>query len=229
MEQCRICTAPSAVALPVRHLPIRPYLRCECCGSVYVKPADHLTPAKEIGVYRLHENSTLDPRYRAYLSPILDLAWGALSQQVSPRTLSVLDFGSGPLADSEESFVCSFFREKGCRAQAYDPYFRPGELEKSSFDLIVACEVAEHFRDPAAEFRQVIELLRENGVLAIQTELLPEIEDFDSWYYRRDPTHIAFYTPNSFAWLAKRFGFDPPIIRDGKRVLLTGFRKPGFM
>lgn len=229
VEQCRICTEQKAVALPVIRLPVRSYLRCEGCGSVYVKPEAHLTPEKEIEVYRLHENSYLDPRYCSYLAPILELAWDALSRRTSAGAHSVLDFGSGPIAESEESFVCRFFREKGCRAQAYDPYFRPGKLEKRSYDLIVACEVAEHFRDPAAEFRKISELLRDDGILVIQTALLPEIEHFDNWYYRRDPTHIAFYTPKAFAWLADQLGFDPPLIRDGKRVLLTGFRKPGFM
>jgi hypothetical protein len=30
---------------------------------------------------------------------------------------------------------------------------------------------------------------------------------FLQWRYRRDPTHVSFYSPATFAWIASHFGF----------------------
>ena len=51
------------------------------------------------------------------------------------------------------------------------------------------------------------------GFLAVMTHFYP-LEDgkpcekkFSKWYYKRDPTHIAFYSSKSFQWIAERIGF----------------------
>ncbi len=227
METCRICTEAAAVRLLVATAPTRTYLHCQNCEAVFVVPGEHLSLADEETFYGLHENSPSDPRYRNYLTPVLDLAWKAWrdlnsGKQAPAHMAWALDFGSGPLEVGEESVVCEFFRERGLAADAYDPYFRPMDLANRRYDVIVACEVIEHFRSPMTEFEKLISHLSVDGVLAIQTEFFPGLEKFDNWYYRRDPTHVVFYSPKTFAALAQRFGLEVSQMQDGKRVV---FRK----
>ncbi len=234
METCRICTESTAAKLPVAAAPTRTYWLCRSCEAVYVSPDEHLSSSEEAKFYGLHENSPSDPRYRNYLNPIMKLAWEACAASTRARAEKLifgdknvsspcaLDFGSGPLKPDEESVVCEFFRDKGFVSDAYDPYFRPMDISKCRYDVIVACEVFEHFRSPSEEIERLVGLLRDGGVLAIQTEFFPGIGKFDSWYYRRDPTHVVFYSPRTFEVLAKRFGLSAPEFYDGKRVL---FRK----
>lgn len=52
------------------------------------------------------------------------------------------------------------------------------------------------------------------------TLLLREDVDFTTWYYVRDPTHVAFYRPRTLGWIAARFGWS--LTTDGVRVALFG-------
>ena len=43
------------------------------------------------------------------------------------------------------------------------------------------------------------------------TRLVPQqdqLESFGNWYYKRDPTHIAFYDNNTFSWIAQHYGME---------------------
>ena len=37
------------------------------------------------------------------------------------------------------------------------------------------------------------------------TQLLLVPDAFPAWHYKNDPTHICFYAPATFAWLAKQW------------------------
>jgi hypothetical protein len=39
------------------------------------------------------------------------------------------------------------------------------------------------------------------------TELYNEGIDFASWYYKNDPTHVFFYSQETFEWIKKEFCF----------------------
>jgi hypothetical protein len=47
-------------------------------------------------------------------------------------------------------------------------------------------------------------MLEDNGILAIMTSFLSNIEDFENWYYRRDPTHVVFYSQETFKVIARQ-------------------------
>ena len=36
------------------------------------------------------------------------------------------------------------------------------------------------------------------------TARVDEVDDFNSWYYKEDPTHVCFYSRATFDWLAAR-------------------------
>ncbi len=217
---CAICLTKSAVGdmirLPVTTEPVRAYWKCETCGFIEVENAQHLSVEDETQFYLQHENNIEDPRYRAYAQPIVEEAltrWndGGIGS-------CALDYGCGP-----GPIVASLLRERGIQADFFDPVFFPHGILNASYDLIVACEVVEHFRQPALEFARIFKLLKPGAWFVLQTERLDSVERFDDWYYRRDPTHIAFYSEQTFRHLALQVGFGEVRIIDRKRVSM---RKP---
>jgi len=49
-------------------------------------------------------------------------------------------------------------------------------------------------------------LLVPGGVLAVMTEVLMPERDLATWAYARDPTHVCFYRPETFRWIAELLG-----------------------
>jgi hypothetical protein len=75
------------------------------------------------------------------------------------------------------------------------------------YDFVTCTEVAEHFHHPARDWARLTTLVKPGGWLGVMTQLAPPDELFLQWRYRRDPTHVCFYGPATFEWLALRFGF----------------------
>jgi SAM-dependent methyltransferase len=90
----------------------------------------------------------------------------------------------------------------------FDPFFHPdASVLEESYDFIAASEVAEHLYDPAKEFARLRRLLKPGGRLGIMTERCSHETDFGSWYYRRDPTHVAFYSRETLEWIRDKYAF----------------------
>jgi hypothetical protein len=49
-------------------------------------------------------------------------------------------------------------------------------------------------------------MLSDRGWLVIQTQRVRNRDAFIRWRYPDDPTHIAFYSEATFAWLANHLG-----------------------
>jgi len=165
---------------------------------------------EEKAQYLLHENNIDDPRYQNFVRPIFDEVI-----KRAPRGAKGLDYGcgTGPV-------LTSMLSQRGFLMTLYDPFFAnaPNVL-KQTYDFIVCCEVAEHFHQPKVEFAKLFSLLRLGGFLALMTDLRQPDTDFASWHYRRDPTHVAFYSEKSFDWIKSKFGFSAQAC-DGKRLLV---------
>jgi hypothetical protein len=102
----------------------------------------------------------------------------------------------------------------------FDPHFAPDPTSLArSYDFVVACEVIEHLYAPHAELARLREILRPGGWLGIMTLPRAPGVDFAAWYYRRDPTHVAFYSERSFEWIRERFEFRA-LERAGDRVVM---------
>ena len=88
----------------------------------------------------------------------------------------------------------------------YDPHFAANEAVLSStYDFVTCTEVAEHLRRPIEVFERIHALLKPGGEFGLLTGVLEDDGAFPDWWYHRDPTHIAFYRPETVAWLADRF------------------------
>lgn len=172
------------------------YLRCGTCALVFLDSKHFLSPEAEKSRYETHNNNPSDTRYREFLGT---LATPLL--RVLPGESEGLDFGSGP-----GPTLSLMLSEKGHLMRIYDPYFAPDNRALTfTYDFITATEVVEHFQNPRREFTRLIQMLRPGAWLAIMTKFWRG-GDFGSWYYRRDPTHVAFYSVETFHWIAQQWG-----------------------
>ena len=64
-------------------------------------------------------------------------------------------------------------------------------------------------------------VLNPGGWLGVMTKWVGSHDDFVSWRYIRDPTHVAFYSPRTLRWIAERWA--APVDFAGDNVAL--FRK----
>ena len=115
----------------------------------------------------------------------------------------ISDFGCG-----HGPVLAHLLKEKGFSVDTYDPYFAPEKVyEHKNYDLITSTEVIEHLRDPMCELRLMKEHLKPGGLLSVMTLFHPDDEkEFLEWYYKREVTHIAFYTPLTMQHIANILG-----------------------
>ncbi|MDM5271671.1 class I SAM-dependent methyltransferase [Sulfurovum sp. zt1-1] len=174
------------------------YYYCPHCQCIS-KSQEHFKPISEQKErYDLHENDPEDEGYRAYFRRFLDFV---LPHVGKPET--ALDFGCG-----RSSLLADMLSNEGIETDYYDPVYHPEKLNNSKkYQLIVSTEVFEHLHNPKGVFAQLLEKIEEGGYLALQTQFHPnDIEAFKKWYYHLDPTHIVFFTPQTFRILCNIYG-----------------------
>ena len=174
-----------------------------------------LSISSEHAFYGTHENGVDDLGYRQFLKRFLDPFLEECP--VGEKYLTGLDFGCGP-----GPALAAMLTEQGADMSLYDPLYYPdkGVLNKQ-YDFIVSTEVFEHLHDPSAVMDVLSGILMQGGCLGVMTEFLPvEKEKFAQWHYRRDPTHVGFWSERTFAYVAERWGFDVKTI-DRRVVLLS--------
>lgn len=190
----------------------RRYLRCSSCMLVFVPALHHLSPAAEKKRYDLHRNAPDNEGYRTFLRRMAD----PLMKRLSPGSEG-LDFGSGP-----QPLLASLVREAGYSMAIYDPFYEPvPDVLDRRYDFITATEVVEHLRDPKTELGRLWNCLRPRGWLGIMTRPVVQRDAFPVWHYKNDLTHICFFSPETFRWLAGRWAADLEFL-EGDIVL---FRK----
>lgn len=191
------------------------YGDCPDCGFIELDEARLPEPGAERERYLLHENSSADSGYVAYIDAFLD----AVGPFLAPGA-SVLDFGSGPAPVPAGRMAA-----RGYAVSLYDPYFAPdGSWRARAWDAIVAHEVAEHLAEPGRAFAELASRLAPGSALCVRTRFRPgSREDFASWWYRSDPTHVGFFGERAFGLLADRLGLEPALVLPPDTVVL---RKP---
>ena len=198
---CPLCD--SKTTRPFFQQPDRVFRHCSTCDYVFVPPEHHLTREEERARYDLHQNHPDDPGYRRFLSTLVQPMLALL-----PPDARGLDFGCGP---GPTLFL--LFKEAGFEMDLYDPFYAPHpEVFQRRYDFITATEVAEHLRHPGEEWERLFHMLQPGGYLGIMTGIRPQPEAFSDWHYHRDPTHIGFYSPVTFAWIAARRDAGVPVL-----------------
>lgn len=89
----------------------------------------------------------------------------------------------------------------------YDHFYAPDTQPlECSYDFITASEVVEHLHQPGCELERLWSCLKPNGWLGIMTKRVIDQQAFTTWHYKNDPTHVCFFSVETFEWLAKRWG-----------------------
>lgn len=207
---CPLCggKSPEFYRDPVSH---KSYCRCSECDLRFLDPAQRLTKSEEEARYRSHQNDAEDPGYQKFTMPVID----AIRRR--PPPLEVLDFGCG-----DGPVIPHVLKDSGYKVAVYDPFFRPDRavLERK-YDAIAVVEVAEHLYDPQNVFSDLRLKLKKGGELIVMTELFQSEMEFGGWYYRKDPTHVCLYSPQTMKWMAKHFGFSHVDILSNRLSVFT--------
>lgn len=184
---------------------------CETCKLIFVPEQYRLSPEEEKLRYMLHDNRIENEGYVSFLRQAIDPALEYIESDMKG-----LDFGCGPspvLATllGKMNILCGFF----------DPFFYPA-IDNTDFDFVFSTECVEHFYYPRRTFERIDTLIKKGGLLIIMTNLWDDLHDFATWYYKNDPTHVAFYHRETLYFLAQTFRYDI-LYNDQKRVVI--FRK----
>lgn len=203
--KCLICEGTGEI----HEIEQRHYGYCSGCQFWWLSPSQRLSFAEEQSRYLLHEYSYSDKGYREFVGSLLK----AIARD-HPNAAFGLDYGCG-----REPVLLTWLQERGYKMKGYDAFFFPiRPTQKREFDFVVCCETVEHFHKPVEEFHYIGELIGQTGILYVQTQLWNPQMDFSKWYYRRDPTHVCFYSIRTMEILAQEIGMEF-IDRPGPQVI----------
>ena len=184
---------------------------CPECHLVFKNPGTFNSTEKDIERYSTHNNDSTDQGYLDFLGRFVTPLKPFL-----PRKFNALDFGCGP-----GPTLSLLLEEVGGTVENYDPLFFPDGhlLIPESYDLVTSTEVVEHFKTPRRDWETLIDLAKDNGVIAIMTLFYsPEI-DFKKWWYKNDHTHIVFYQQKTLEYIANEFNLEI-LYNDNKSIII---------
>ena len=182
----------------------REYWLCSQCCLIFVPPEFFIGSKQEKERYLEHENSLDNEGYVNMFQEKIDVV-----KRICPNIRTVLDYGCG-----YAPVLKTLLERAGYQADGYDPNFFPGGDLRNEYDLVFSTETFEHFREPGKELAHLASRITAKGYLAIMTRFYPTKnetlcrESFGRWYYKRDPTHVAFYNERTFSWIARQFDLE---------------------
>jgi 2-polyprenyl-3-methyl-5-hydroxy-6-metoxy-1,4-benzoquinol methylase len=195
MTNCLIC-GNETVSVVDNQIKVT-YSVCNTCHFIHKDKEYHVDKKEENRQYSLHNNSF---ESEGYVKIFVDL----INDYIKPLgiTKKVLEYGSGPGPVLKE-----LLNRDGYDVYDFDPYFNNNlEYQDNMYELITSTEVVEHFNSPLNDFKHLSSLLETNGYLVIMTRFRTmEMPEFLKWGYRRDVTHVSFYTLKTFEVIAKKF------------------------
>lgn len=189
------------------------YYHCDRCDTIFQSEENLLaSKAEEKNSYDTHNNSFECDGY-------VNMFKTFINDSIKPLNIefkSALDYGCGPgpvLAHLLNEFIpfVSTYDRIYPHAPNYDQF---------TYDLITSTEVFEHFNKPIKSIANILSLLNSDGYLCISTCFKPNSHDeFLNWWYRRDETHITFYSVKTFEYLAKIFDLEL-VYTDNKKIIV---------
>lgn len=169
------------------------YYECPCCRLVFLDRDLLIDLKAEHERYLKHNNSLTDIRYRKFLDKLAK----PMLERVKSGDIG-LDFGCGPIEAMREIFA-----ESGVKVNSFDLFFYPQkEALKQQYDFLILSEVVEHFRKPREEFNDLLKVIKRGALIGVSTEILSNAQNFSSWHYRTDATHVNFFREETLIWLA---------------------------
>lgn len=192
--KCSLCLSDQTFKFS--HALGRDYYRCTHCELIFQDIETLPTFEEQKRHYDHHENDELNYDYLKFLNRLAQPMLTHLSEGSSG-----LDFGCG-----RSIALSRIFQQSGHKTNHYDPIYYPDQsVFNEKYDFVAASEVVEHFHNPHLEFENLFNLLKRNAILGIMTDIYQE-QDFSHWYYKNDPTHVVFYSPETFQFIANKYG-----------------------
>lgn len=196
--QCPLCYSQASFLVNGDQ---REYHHCLNCRLIFVPHEFCISKKDELLRYEAHQNSLENAGYVKMFQEKI-----AVIEQICGGVKTVLDYGCG-----RDMVLKSLLTDHGYEVDGYDPNFLVGQSLKTAYDMVISTETFEHFKNPADEMQKIASLLAPSGYIAVMTQFYiessPTAEKFNNWYYKRDPTHIAFYCTETFAWISRHLGF----------------------
>ncbi len=174
----------------------RSYNRCNVCALVFVPIAEHLSASAEKAEYDLHQNDPTDEGYRQFLRRLATPLIARL-----PVRARGLDFGCGP-----GPALVMMLEDAGYSCEKYDVFYFPcSTVLAQQYNFICMTEVVEHLAHPESVLNQLWSRLLPGGILAIMTKRVIDLQAFSRWHYKNDMTHVAFFSEETFQYLARHW------------------------
>jgi len=200
------------------------YYHCQTCDLIHRDRASYLTVVEERERYAMHENSEQlslnegENGYLRFLKPVL-----LEIEKRMPGGCRGLDFGCGP-----GPLLAQQLLRSGYQMSFYDPQFASDEsVLRQAYDFVSCTEVLEHLKAPDTVLFQLLRLVSPDvidsqvlrlGTLFFMTgfhsfvplssingpEHIMALANFRIWHYRRDPTHICFFSAKTFRYWAQK-------------------------
>ena len=186
------------------------FYHCPLCKLIFLGKKFYVSSTNEKNQYDQHNNSLENEGYVKMFDEYLDYTLTDL------HVKSVLDFGSGPTP-----ILAELLKRRALHVEHFDKFYQPIKVyENKKYDLITSTEVFEHLENPKEILNMLAQHLNPNGTISLMTLFhTNNEEDFLKWWYRRDPTHIVFFTPRCIEIMAKECGLKV-LKHDNKRIIL---------
>ncbi|MCG9697991.1 class I SAM-dependent methyltransferase [Shewanella sp. Isolate11] len=194
MRRCPLCSSDKTG--PFYQDRKRTIHRCKVCMLLFADASSYLPPDAELSKYRAANNKH---------KPMQQLISSLVTQveQLNPNPLLGLNFGRLVNSSTIEAL-----RQRGHHLLQYDPFFAADHsLLKQQYDFISCYKVFEHFRLPSKEWQLLCSILKPGGWIAINTQLITELNGFAKWHHKNNLTHVSFYQRATFQYLAQHAGF----------------------
>ena len=191
-SNCKICSDPVRVI----HNDDIKYFYCPSCRFIFKDKKFIPSPEKEKQRYMTHNNDISNKGYVEMLENFIKKT----TPHVDSGKKHVLDYGCG-----NNPVLAALLQEKGYKVDTYDKYFAPEKTYRTKkYDIVTLTEVIEHIEDPLDTLNELRRIINKGGIIAIMTLFHPEnTQEFKSWWYKRDFTHISFYSRKTLKYIAE--------------------------
>jgi SAM-dependent methyltransferase len=204
-RRCPVCGSPDTrrkVVTNRRSGRTAKVRRCRSCGHVKVLSNFHdYTTSKSV------EDLGVKPRCGTVETSGREFGMAKMAAQVLGRPrLDVLIFGAGRSLDNIHIAKLPRVRRVAIgdimRVREEPDFVDISQPAKETFDVVIACEVIEHFTHPRKDFKQMFDFVHRAGVVVCSTNIydggnLAE----QSYIFGRG--HVSYYTPAALRRIAK--------------------------
>jgi len=197
VQRCKVCESNTVEIRDAKKEIV--YHRCLHCGFVFLNDVYRVSKEREKAQYDQHNNSLENEGYVQMFEDFIDLSIMPYIEEIE----RALEFGSGP-----GPVLPTLLERRGLEVDSYDLYYAPKRVyEGKVYDLITSTEVFEHLVKPFEVLELLVKHTKKGGYIVLMTKFPPEDDEaFLAWWYRRDPTHISFFSPKSFEIMAEKVG-----------------------